>query len=533
VGYAEKRGRGDGVYWRGRYKLPGSTTGHRKYGIVSDEDGNTIRFSRKIDAKRKADAEETKEAQRQRQAAEQAKEHAAGRMTFGTWVRQWLAGLDLDEDTIDNYSSIIENHLLGPFEETRLDEITRKAIGEWETVQREAGYAPKTVRNRRNLLSEILADAADDPSVQLGVNPAQRRRGRGRRAAQAPVPGPDDPDDDDDEDDPAHGKVITDPLGALLIAERCSLLSGRDDEFTMVITDFYTGLRLGEMLGLETRYRQPGKIAVRWQLNGKLARKRPKFGKTRDVDVPPFLDRLLSWHLAETDPQPCPCHSRTYVFRGLGRPRGTAKPVTLKDVALKAGVSAGTVSHALHHPGTVAEATRERIAQAVAQTGYTAAGAGGEYTPHVHQSNWYQWVWVPAVSGWYPGKGREPRRVVPVSAGPWPGVPVRGRGNANRSDACWVPLAAGMTRHGIRHAHRSWMAEYRTHEVLSHDRLGHELGGIAGVYSHPTQPMRDELMAALTVAWEQSLDARLALCPVSEVPVLDRLLRDRAAVTGR
>jgi hypothetical protein len=44
--------------------------------------------------------------------------------------------------------------------------------------------------------------------------------------------------------------------------------------------------------------------------------------------------------------------------------------------------------------------------------------------------------------------------------------------------------------------------------------------GIAGIYSHPTPPMRTELMDALTGCWEKSPDERLALCATSPVPVL-------------
>lgn len=47
------------------------------------------------------------------------------------------------------------------------------------------------------------------------------------------------------------------------------------------------------------------------------------------------------------------------------------------------------------------------------------------------------------------------------------------------------------------------MGELGTPEVLSHKRLGHELGGMVGVYSHVTPVMRKELMSALTECWQQ------------------------------
>jgi hypothetical protein len=67
----------------------------------------------------------------------------------------------------------------------------------------------------------------------------------------------------------------------------------------------------------------------------------------------------------------------------------------------------------------------------------------------------------------------------------------------------------------MRHSHKSLMAELRTPEVLSHERLGHELGGVAGRYSHVTAPMREELMSQLTERWEQALAGRAAISPRS------------------
>ena len=67
--------------------------------------------------------------------------------------------------------------------------------------------------------------------------------------------------------------------------------------------------------------------------------------------------------------------------------------------------------------------------------------------------------------------------------------------------------------------------ELGTPEVLSHKRLGHELGGMAGIYSHVTPVMRKELMSALTECWQQALEARAAISPHSPVAVLGTLLQ--------
>jgi hypothetical protein len=68
----------------------------------------------------------------------------------------------------------------------------------------------------------------------------------------------------------------------------------------------------------------------------------------------------------------------------------------------------------------------------------------------------------------------------------------------------------------------------RTPEVLSHERLGHELGGVAGRYSHVTTPMREELLRQMTERWYDALAARAAISRQSPVAALDALLQGAA-----
>ena len=60
--------------------------------------------------------------------------------------------------------------------------------------------------------------------------------------------------------------------------------------------------------------------------------------------------------------------------------------------------------------------------------------------------------------------------------------------------------------------------------VLQSERMGHEVPGMRGVYSHVTPGMRAELKAGLQGLWEQSLGERARLAPTSRVAVLDELL---------
>lgn len=86
----------------------------------------------------------------------------------------------------------------------------------------------------------------------IDSNPATKRRGRGKRAGRSRNRGPE--------------KVVTDALGILLTAERASLLSGRDDEFVAVVLKGYTGMRWGEIVGLERQFVRPAAVRVEWQL---------------------------------------------------------------------------------------------------------------------------------------------------------------------------------------------------------------------------------------------------------------------------
>ena len=82
----------------------------------------------------------------------------------------------------------------------------------------------------------------------------------------------------------------------------------------------------------------------------------------------------------------------------------------------------------------------------------------------------------------------------PVLADLWPGI--RCGGEAARADACWLPIAPGLTPHG----------------------------SVQALYPHVTDGMIRELLVGLTRLWEEALAQRRLLSPRSPVAVLDRLL---------
>lgn len=501
MGFAEKRG----SYWRGRYKID-----RGKYRTVSDPGGTVIRFRTKREAEKAANDAEAKVR------AEGWRDPAAGRITFGEYASRWYAAQDLAASTMQNYRRHIEEHLLPAFADKPIMEFLASDVEVWEKRERAVGYAASSIKTWRSTLHLILVDAVEEGLRDS--NPATRRRGRGKRAGRSRSCGPE--------------KTITDALGLLLIAERAALLSGRDDEFVAVTLKGWTGMRWGELVGLETTYVRPTTIRVEWQLyeldNGVLHRCPPKDDSHRTIDVPPWLGQLVAGHIRETQPKPCSCHGFTYAFRGHRPANGALRTsgARIVDVARRAGVSTGTVSAVFNRPEVVAETTRLKVETAATDLGYHRNGLkGGELAAHWRRNGFATWLFHPAATGRYPRKAPQDARPVPVLAEPWPGVPARGRGAANRAEACWLPIAPRLTPHGLRHSHKTMLVELGTPAPLQDDRFGHLDGSVQGRYSHVTAEMRRRLMEQLTEIWTAALATRKAMNPRSPVATLDALLK--------
>jgi integrase len=516
VAYAEKRTSRGKAYFRACFQRPD----RKAQDYVKDKDGKAVRYPTKSTAQKAAEAAEAAafEAAKKGRYVPPEREAAAARVTFGTFAQEQMAALALADSTMQNYPRSLA-HLLPTFGDKVIQDITEGMVNTWEKDQLRQGAAPSSVRTYRSLLHRLLADAVDAGHADKNV--AERRRGRGRRHGRGRSRGPE--------------KQITTMLGSLLIAERASLLSGRDDEFVAQIHKTYTGMRWGEVVGLETQYARQESRAFRieWQLyeldNGEFSRCPPKDDSFRTVDSPPFLSRLVGEHIARTKPTPCPCHGLTYVYSGRGVGGSRRPGPTLRQVAELAGVSTGTVSNVLNRPEMVAAKTRTTVEKAIAEVGFVRQVGPTREAAHWRRSGHAAWIFTPAATGWYPKKAPNDAHPVPVTGGPFPGVPVRGRGAASRAEACWLPIKDRLTRHGLRHGHRTLMEELGTPKVLMDERMGHEDGSVSARYAHVTDSMRAALVQALTEVWEESLDARLALWPTSPVPVLDRLLQERAA----
>jgi integrase len=469
------------------------------------------------------------------------KDTRRGDITLTQWVNIWWQGLDVEDTTKDSYQWRIEVLLLPrgpantrPFGEWTLNEFAGAGpqIAAWEQrLQTEYGYSRRSAAGARSTLYTILGDAISSLGLDM-ANPAERPRNRGRKAVRRQSRG--------------EEKKWATPLEVLLLAERCALLSGEDTDFVMVVTLGWTGMRWAEIVGLPIRDFRLSRIYVNQQVyehNGRWVVKAPKDGSYRNgapdscgpLDLPPFLSEMLSEQAKRMAGVKCRCEA--------------TKPYCAGDAYMFL-----TVGRA-----------------------------------HERRANYSDRRFRPASDGWYPEEKRSgrtrPARPVLADMSQWPGLPVppwppavegeefvvperrgtprlvsgegRGRcsvcelslpvrhdgavinhptkaaecagsGQAPAEDpplACWTPLVKGLTPHGLRHGHRTWMDEDGIPEVLKSDRMGHRVPGIRGVYSHISDHMRTELVGALQRRWEQALLERFKLCRTSPVGVLDELLK--------
>ena len=51
--------------------------------------------------------------------------------------------------------------------------------------------------------------------------------------------------------------------------------------------------------------------------------------------------------------------------------------------------------------------------------------------------------------------------------------------------ASWLPLKPGLTVHGLRHGHQTWLDDLGVRCVLQSERMGHEVPGMRGKAKGP------------------------------------------------
>ncbi|MGW9637486.1 tyrosine-type recombinase/integrase [Nocardiopsis alba] len=455
--YAEKLVRS----WRACWYIPGRKNAVKKSGFPTKKAAEDYAEEQEVDARRGRPRTDSHQ------------------LTFREWVMEWHSGLDLEPASMRSYTSIIQNHLIPQWGSWKMKdlEVADQAISVWKQGLH-SEYLYSTANGISGKLYTALADAMDQGIIHR--NPASTNRRRGKIAPKRK------------RKQEARYEHITDPLGAFFIAERVAYLSGRDDEFVLVMAIFWLGLRWGETTGLTREsanttfrlgrqlYEHPGK---RWYW------KEPKAGSERDLDVPPFLVDLLDYqarhvrHPEATGPW-CPCGNEL-------EERYRHEP----GITLFAGIDEGDFHQ--------------------------------KASPFRHQ------YFYPAARGeFYGGTSQAAPVALANPEDPWSVLPT-GKGIKRPSEpkGTWDPICADMTVHGLRHSHRALLEEVGTPKVLMDDRMGHADPSNSARYSHVVPSMRRELVARLQERWSETLDARITMNLESPVPLVKRLLETHSRST--
>lgn len=161
------------------------------------------------------------------------KEYAYGWETADGYRLGWLdtAKHSRKHSTRAGYELMVKNHLSPQFGSARLDQITSRQIHDFAISLLNSGRRSQTVKNVKNCLSAILQHACN-PDGFIAVNPA-----RGVR-----IPNPE------------HERPAREP-DPCTWAEREAIetvfLEHYPDYYPLVVCGFRTGLRIGELLGLQ------------------------------------------------------------------------------------------------------------------------------------------------------------------------------------------------------------------------------------------------------------------------------------------
>ncbi len=299
MAYAEKRGKGPRP-WRVKFKIPGGEASQSGF----ETKQAALGWGRDQEAKVRAGTWT---------------DPGAGEITVSEWIDRWKAMHDVGPSTMANREYRIRRFILPYWGKRTLNSLTGEEIAVWERKLPAAeAVSRSTAKDARCLLHTILGDAAAARPPLIPFNPAVRPRNRGRRTGRNL--------------DRSPQRAWATPLEVLLVAERAALLAGRDDEFTMLVTIGYTGMRWGETIGLERDLLLPTLINVEWQLrevSGRFHRLPPKDDSYRStnvepltpIDIPPFLAGLLAAQAGKHVRQRCTCAaghggSGRYVFLG-------------------------------------------------------------------------------------------------------------------------------------------------------------------------------------------------------------------------
>lgn len=200
--------------------------------------------------------------------------------TFGQYSQKWLNGyvkLNLRESTLDEYESILKNHVLPVFNALQLDSINRGEVRDFLLSKYSGGLSVKRVMLIKDVLSGVFNYALDEELITTNPTAGITKR-------LFPKNG---------------GKKRTIGKEEVFTKEELDLLLGTCETHFVKYYPFFlmaarTGMRLGELLALKwddidfnSRYIWVKRSYRRGRYT------RPKNGKTRKTDMSNQLAEVL------------------------------------------------------------------------------------------------------------------------------------------------------------------------------------------------------------------------------------------------
>ncbi|MDT0270627.1 tyrosine-type recombinase/integrase [Streptomyces sp. DSM 44915] len=217
MAHAEKRGK----WWRGRYKRPDGSWGS----VSQDDDGQRFRTKRAAEQF----AEQLEADVRRRTFIDP----RSGRSTVADWAAAWIESIEVGPLTLRDYRSRLAASILPRWGATPVGDITPVAYTTWERQLREEGYAENSISGIRSLLRTMLDDAVASKLRVDNPVPSRRKGRRGKYVSKRGEP----------------KRVYPNARQALYVARNALALRGLP-MYAMVLTSYYTGLRIGELAGL-------------------------------------------------------------------------------------------------------------------------------------------------------------------------------------------------------------------------------------------------------------------------------------------
>lgn len=198
--------------------------------------------------------------------------------TIDEWIQVWSEANNVSDTTWATYDSHIRNHILPRWSGTALGDIQRIMVKGWANKKLRKNLADRSVKDVVVLFSMILSEAVDEGLI--GANPCRKLR--------------------------LAFEDCSERLHAS--ADEIDAIAGRvpGDDALMIITAAYTGMRWGEIAGLQwirtyldedPRIRIDPEFGALHEVRGRLELGPPKTpASVRPIHLPPFLVELLTEH---------------------------------------------------------------------------------------------------------------------------------------------------------------------------------------------------------------------------------------------